>query len=116
MRAFKHNVITAEGHKAHIIGIKKCKIKLGEWIFVADVLVSNNLIKTCIIGMDILSICPPTQKVIQEFEKIIEDCTKIVREHRKLDHNKQMFNLNNAIFSGKVKLLLNLLTGQLDFL
>ena len=62
IRHFKSQVLTAEGQRANIIGIKKCKITVGNWVFLADVLISSNLITTCIIGLDILSIFPPTKE------------------------------------------------------
>ena len=79
LRNFKHNIITAEGHRAQIIGVKKCKIRIGNWTTIIDVLISNNLIKNCIIGMDILSICPSTKKSIQNLQSIINVCTHQTR-------------------------------------
>ena len=99
IRAFKQNVLTAEGHHAHIIGIKKCKIKIGEWIFVTDVLISNNLIRKCIIGMDILSICPPTMSTISELQRIIEECTFKLTQKRE---NNLLKLSENAIFNRNI--------------
>ena len=79
LRNFKHNIITADGHRAQIIGVKKCKIRIGYWTTIIDVLISNNLIKNCIIGMDILSICPSTKKSIQNLQSIINVCTHQTR-------------------------------------
>jgi hypothetical protein len=56
LRPFRNNVITAEGHKAQIIGIKTCKIQIGKWTLITDALISNNLIRNCIIGMELLTI------------------------------------------------------------
>ena len=82
IRQFKQSVLTAEEHRAHIIGIKKCKIRIGNWLFVTELLISNNLIQKCIIGMDILSICPPTKDVIKEFKRKISECTNQLKQSR----------------------------------
>ena len=79
IRQFKQNVVTAEGHRAHIIGIVKCKIKIGDSIIISDVLISNNLIKSCIIGMDILSVCPLTRNIILELQHSIEESPRKTR-------------------------------------
>ena len=51
IKPFNTNVLTAEGQKANIIGIKQCKIQIGQWTGCHNILISNNLIKKCIIGI-----------------------------------------------------------------
>ena len=98
IRPFRQNVITADGNKAHIIGIKKVKIQIGEWIFVTDVLISNNLIKTCIIGMDILSILPSVKNVISDLQSAIQASTKTLKHKRQTTIPTQQ----NTIFEQRI--------------
>jgi hypothetical protein len=59
LQSFKHKVVTAEVKKAQIMGVKSCLIQIGNWKCIIEVLVAESSIKTCILGMDVLSVCPP---------------------------------------------------------
>jgi hypothetical protein len=96
-RRFKCTVTTAEGHHANIVGIKKCKIMIGNWVFLADVLISNNLITTCIIGLDILSIFPPTKLIISNLKDTINDCTQTLRLNRTYTTNLHKMDENTIL-------------------
>lgn len=55
IQPFYTNVLTAEGRRAHIVGIKRVKILIGHsWSILFDVLVVANLIKACILGMPLV--------------------------------------------------------------
>ena len=98
IRAYKKNIITAEGQRAQIIGIIKCKIRIGNWVYITDVLVSNNLIKSCIIGMDMLSICPHTNNAIKNLQTSIHNCTYILTQQRRKNFKNQLLNNQNSKF------------------
>ena len=80
IKPFNTNVLTAEGQKANIIGIKQCKIQIGQWTGCHNILISNNLIKKCIIGMDILNICSATKHIIESFKQAVNSCTTFIRQ------------------------------------
>ena len=88
MRNLRSKVLTADGKQANIIGVKTCKIMIGNWVVVTEVLVSNNLISKCIIGLDVLSIFPPTKQLISDFHSIINQCTLSLRRNIVAEQNQ----------------------------
>jgi len=53
-------ICTAVGHSADIVGILACKIQLGDWNLVFPAVISSNIIREGILGLDILTQYPQT--------------------------------------------------------
>ena len=65
LKPYRHNVYTAEGKKANILGTKICQIRIGQnWTCSMEILLAKNLIKPCIMGMDFLTMCPITNNIL----------------------------------------------------
>ena len=76
VQPFQHPVYTANGQKVPIIGSKRCKIQLdSNWSCTIDVLITNSMIRECIIGMDVLLRYPRIQNTILNLKQTIEECT-----------------------------------------
>ena len=56
--------IIADGQPAAIMGQKRVKLVVGKKACYTDVLVSPNLYKECLLGMDVLSTCPLSKDLI----------------------------------------------------
>ena len=69
--------------------------------------ISNNLIKKCIIGMDILIICPSTKITIQNFQNIINECTHKLNDRQTNRNNSTIqqhihrHTINNALVNNR---------------
>ena len=96
MRPFHANVFTADGKQAQIIGTKRVRILIGNtWSVTIDVLVASELIKPCILGMDILTICPATSFHLSMMRKDVQRCTEDQAKQR--EQSQQTPNLISAI-------------------
>lgn len=82
MKKFKQYVLTVNGQPASIIGIKQCRVQIGEWDQLVDVIVADNTIKQCIIGMDVLNRCPSTKTQIKELKRNAYISTKHIQYSR----------------------------------
>ena len=87
----------------------RVKIKIGEWIF-SDVLISKNLVKKCIIGMDILSICPPTKDFIHNLKAI--STIALIQLDSKDSNTTQISQSTRMQFSKIIKITLIFITSQ----
>ena len=59
-------VCTAAGHSADIVGILACKIQIGDWNLVFPTIISSNIIREGILGLDILTQYPRTKSIIKQ--------------------------------------------------
>ena len=64
LKRFRENVYTANGQKSRIIGTMKCKIQFSNFEGVRDILIATDLIRPCVIGMDLLMECPLIQPTL----------------------------------------------------
>ena len=69
-------LVTANGTLASVVGVKRCKIQLGDKTCLLDVLFSRDLVKDCLLGLDILSTSPYTRSAISKLNDSILECTK----------------------------------------
>ena len=67
------NVLTANGQLVLIIGVKRCKLQINNFSCVMEILVVQNLVKECIIGMDFIMQCPSTNKIVTKLRDFVED-------------------------------------------
>ena len=79
MKPFHQKVYTANGQQATIIGSKSCKTKLNGWTGIFNVLITNETIRQCILGLDVLSACPITKPIIQTLRGSLRFCTKFLQ-------------------------------------
>jgi hypothetical protein len=82
VRTLHQNIMTAEKNKAYINGIKKCKIQISSQVFTSDVLISNNLVRNCIVGLDKLTTNQQLCKIIEDFKQKND-----LLNHQLNDHN-----------------------------
>ena len=78
LKRFRENVYTANGQKSRIIGTMKCKIQFSNFEGVRDILIATDLIRPCVIGMDLLMECPliqPTLTVLRRLSNVNLDET-----------------------------------------
>ena len=81
-------VITANGSRTKIIGQKRYKISIGNWNCITDLIISTNTVRKCILGIDILELCPYTQAAIQTLRENVKVNTPI--------HHKHQQNMNQS--------------------
>jgi hypothetical protein len=86
--AFKQKVLYANGQIAEIIGTKLCLIKVGDWSALFDILIAKHTIRPCILGLDVLTICPHTKPHIYSLKDAIRRCTKIL--HDTIQNNQKV--------------------------
>ena len=68
----KHKMITANGATSKILGSARAKLRIKEWETEADVLVIENLVKDCLLGLDILESCPLTSRPMKNLREALE--------------------------------------------
>jgi len=102
MKPYNHSVHTVEGKPTPILGIKRCKIQIGDWISYVYILVTQNTINKCIIGMDVLNRCPHTQSLIQQLRTSFDNssfndsnkqnkCQYQYHNNRNRNHTNQVY-------------------------
>ena len=73
IKPYNSKISTANGQSAKIIGVYKCKFQLSTQVIDVEFLVVEDLIKQCIVGMDILSRIPYTNQLVKAFQVICKD-------------------------------------------
>ena len=58
IRPIDFEIINACREMVMVIGVKTCKIQIGKRACVVDVLICKDLVKDCLLGMDLLTTCP----------------------------------------------------------
>ena len=75
----KQHILTANGQPVPILGIKQCILEINNFSCVLEILVVENLIQSCIVGMDFITKCPSTQILIQQLKTMIEENGDLVK-------------------------------------
>ena len=72
IRKCTYNVILADGSKTNILGVKICKIQLGQHVVNLEVLVIENLHEKCLLGLDFLNKCPTTKIHMEQLKQVLK--------------------------------------------
>ncbi len=59
----------ADGSEAQVLGTKICTIQFGAYKVEMEVLVTEKLNATVLLGLDFLEICPTTKTLIEDLHK-----------------------------------------------
>ena len=68
----KGSVFTFDGNLSPILGIKNCTLQIGNTFCKGDFLVARQLIKDCLLGMDVLTSCPLFKEAITSLHTSIK--------------------------------------------
>ena len=84
---FNQRVCTAAGQPAQIKGKLRSTLEIGTWKCITDVLISSDLIRDGIIGLDILSVCPFTKPLIDQLREIFRTTNPKIDNHLQIRKN-----------------------------
>jgi len=94
-------ICTAAGHSADIVGILACKIQLGDWNLVFPAVISSNIIREGIPGLDISTQYPRTKSIIEQLRheavlaiQTLQDLMPTPLHLETIETNQQSIDLN----------------------
>ena len=79
----KHQVKTATGSNTKVLGYATVDLKLSNYKDKIKVIVVSDLVKSCLLGMDLLEACPLTKHLISELRLVLESKCSSNREIKK---------------------------------
>ena len=69
LRPCAKSLRTAVGDSVSVLGVASCVVQLGTSVLEVDVLIFKKLLKSCLIGMDILANCQLTKKSVEQLQE-----------------------------------------------